>query len=176
MTVMTIRERAAAAWARARSAGVAVPATDDRYRQRLRAALTRDIAALLAVPAGHVLAGDDPIRCYGGVPGQLITVYDPDDPEVVLRFIPDVDNTGTGGGAYLLLDACPGCPVGLAGAGDVPMTSITGLADLGRYQHRREQGEPLEVPVEFFDDPAHAPDCPRRGTRYPARAHGDERR
>jgi hypothetical protein len=106
---MDIRERAAAALVRARAAGIAVPATVPRHRQRLRAALTRDIAALLAVPAGHVVVGDDPIRTYGGVPGQLIIVEDPGDPAVVLRFLPETGNIGTGGGAYLLLDACPGC-------------------------------------------------------------------
>ena len=66
---MSIRERAAAALVRAREAGIAVPATDPPHRQRLRAALTRDIATLLAVPADHILVGDDPLRSYGGVPG-----------------------------------------------------------------------------------------------------------
>jgi hypothetical protein len=106
---MTIRERAAAALLRAREAGIPVPATDPPHRQRLRAALTRDIATLLAMPATHIAVGDDPIRAYNGMPGQLITVADPDDPEVVLRFVPETGNTGIGGGAYLLLDACPGC-------------------------------------------------------------------
>ena len=52
---MSIRERAAAALVRAREAAIAVPATDPPHRRRLRAALTRDIATLLAVPADHIL-------------------------------------------------------------------------------------------------------------------------
>ena len=147
---------------RAREAGILVPAPDPPHRQRLRAALTRDIAVLLAVPANHVLVSDDPIRTYGGVPGQLITVEDPGDPAVVLRFLPETGNIGTGGGAYLLLDACPGCS-GDPHSGDVPVMAITGLADLGHYQHcLRLHLDPPPVPVEFFDDPAHASGCPRR--------------
>jgi hypothetical protein len=160
---MSIRERAAAALVRAREAEIAVPATDRPHRQRLRAAMTRDIATLLAVPAGHILVGDDPLRSYGGVPGQLITVEDPDDLHGGLRFVPETGNTGVGGGAYLLLDACPGCSGGRHARGDVPMVAITGLADLGNYQHAlRLHLDPPPVPVEFFDDPAHAPDCPLR--------------
>ena len=159
---MDIRERAAAALVRARAAWIPVPATDPPHRQRLRAALTRDIAALLALPAGHVVVGDDTIRTHGGVPGQLITVEDPGDPAVVLRFLPETGNIGTGGGAYLLLDACPGCS-GDPHSGDVPVMAITGLADLGHYQHcLRLHLDPPPVPIEFFDDPAHASACPRR--------------
>jgi hypothetical protein len=166
--VMTIRERAAAALVRAREAGIAVPATEPPYRQRLRAALTRDIATLLAVPAGHVVVSNDPLRVHGGVPGQLITVEDLDDPHAGLRFIPETGNTGTGGGAYLLLDACPGCSGYPRTRGDLPMVAITGLADLGNYQHcLRLNLESPAVPVEFFDDPAHAPDCPLRSSREP---------
>jgi hypothetical protein len=47
---MDIRERAAAALVHAREARIPVPATELAYRQRLRAALTRDVATLLAVP------------------------------------------------------------------------------------------------------------------------------
>jgi hypothetical protein len=43
------------------------------------------------------------------------------------------------------------------------MVAITGLADLGNYQHcLRLNLESPAVPVEFFDDPAHAPDRPLR--------------
>ena len=43
------------------------------------------------------------------------------------------------------------------------MAAISGLADLGHYQHcLRLHLDPPPVPVEFFDDPAHAPDCPLR--------------
>jgi len=43
------------------------------------------------------------------IPRHHATVEDPDGPDVVLRLVPETGNTGTGGGAYLLLDACPGC-------------------------------------------------------------------
>jgi hypothetical protein len=162
-SAMSIRERAAAALVRAREAAIPVPANDPPHRQRLRAALTRDIATLLAVPADHILVGDDPLRSYGGVPGQLIAVEDPDDPDGGLRLIPETGNAGVGGGAYLLLDTCPGCGTGPHARGEVPMVAITGLADLGNYQHaQRLHLDPPPVPVEFFDDPAHAPDCSLR--------------
>ena len=112
----------------------AVPATEPPYRQRLRAALARDLATLLAVPAGHIVGSDDLLRVRGGVPGQLITVEDPDDPHDGPRFIPETGNTGTGGGAYPLLDAYPGCSGYPRTRGDVPMVAITGLADLDNYQ------------------------------------------
>jgi hypothetical protein len=160
---MSIRERAAAALVRARETAIPVPANDAPHRQRMRAALTRDIATLLAIPADHILVGDNPLRFHGSVPGQLITVDDPDDPYGGLRFIPETGNTGIGGGAYLLLDTCPGCGSGPRARGEVPMVAITGLADLGNYQHAlRLNLDPPPVPVEFFDDPAHAPDCPLR--------------
>jgi hypothetical protein len=159
----SIRERAAAALVRAREAGIPVPAADPPHRRRLRAALARDIATLLAVPAGQVMGGDDLIRTFGGVPGQLITVDDADDPHGGLRFIPETANTGTGGGAYLLLDACPGCSGSSGVRGEVPVVAISDLADLGNYQHAlRLNLDPPPVPVEFFADPAHAPDCPLR--------------
>ena len=144
---MTIHERAAAALVRAREAGVPVPASTPPYRRRLRAALTRDVAALLGVPPEHVVVTDDPARCYGGVPGQLITVHDPDDPTAVLRFIPEPGNTGTGGGAYLLLDACPGCSDRTT-VREVPTLSIAGLADLGHYHHRLA-GHPRHRPDRY---------------------------
>lgn len=169
---MSIRERAAAALVRARETGIPVPAIDPPYRQRLRAALTRDIAVLLAVPTSHVLVSDDPLRSYGAVPGQLITVDDADDPDGGLRFIPETGNAGVGGGAYLLLDACPGCGGDSHARGEVPMRAIFRLADLGHYHHtQRLHLEPPPVPVEFFDDPAHAPACPRRS---PTPAHHTE--
>ena len=86
---------------------------------------------------------------------------DPGDPAVVLRFLPETGNIGTGGGAYLLLDACPGCG-GDPHSGDVPVMAITALADLGHYQHCLRLHLDPPVPVEFFDDPAHASGCPRR--------------
>lgn len=160
---MTIYERAADSRARARSAGISVPATDDPYRRRLRAALTRDIATLLAIPAGHVVVSDDPIRAYSAIPGPLITVYDPDDADTILWFIPETGYTGTGGGAYLLLGACSGCAGDVRARGNVPVMTISGLADLDQDEHLRCQTDlPPAVPVEFYDDPAHAPDCPLR--------------
>jgi hypothetical protein len=47
-------------------------------------------------------------RAYGEVPAPLIIVHDRQDAEAVLCLLPETGNTGTGGGAYLLLDACPG--------------------------------------------------------------------
>jgi hypothetical protein len=50
-----------------------------------------------------------------------------------------------------------------ARSGTAPVVAISGLADLGHYQHRlRLHLDPPAPPVEFFDDPAHAPDCPLR--------------
>jgi hypothetical protein len=46
------------------------------------------------------------------------------------------------------------------------MVAISGLADLGYHQHaQRLHLDPPPVPVEFFDDPAHAPDCPLRSSQ-----------
>ena len=164
---MTIHERAVAALGRARAAAVPPTAIDTAFQRRLRAALTRDLVALLGVAPEHIVVADDPARSYGAMPGQLVTVHDPDDPTVVLRFIPEPGNTGTGGGAYLLLGACPGCS-DLDTLRDVPILSIATLADLGhardplRGPRPGDQAELDRVPVEFFDDPAHTPDCPLR--------------
>jgi hypothetical protein len=167
---MTIRERADAALARARDAGVAMPAAT-AHQGRLRAAMIRDVAALLGLPPEYIVVTDDP--AYGGVPGQLITVHDPDDPDnpaAELRFIPELGNTGVGGGAYLLLAPCPACNSGPRGGnpalvGDVPIVSVAILADLSRGLTSwcgDEAPDPEQVPVEFFDDPGHARDCPLR--------------
>ena len=162
---MTLRERAVAAYQRVRAA-----AADARYPQalgcRLRAVLIRDVAAMLGIAPEYVVVTDDPMRSYGAaIPAQLITVYDPDDPGAVWRFVPEPGNTGIGGGAYLLLTACPGCSTPDAER-DVPMLSVAVLADLARSPiASRRDGEELDlerVPVEFFDDPGHAPECPIR--------------
>jgi hypothetical protein len=100
-------------------------------------------------------------------------VEDPDDPDIVVRLVPETGNTGTGGGAYLLLDACPGCSGDPRSKGTVPVVAITGLADLGHYQHcLRLNLDPPPVPLEFIDDPAHAPDCPLRS---PTTEHESQR-
>jgi hypothetical protein len=84
---------------------------------------------------------------------------------IVLRFIPEPGTLGTAGGAYLLLAACPGCSEPDAVRG-VPMLSVADLADLARSPIAAPGGglepDPDHVPVEFFDDPGHAPDCPLR--------------
>jgi hypothetical protein len=132
--------------------------------------MTRDVTALLGIAPEDVLVTDDPIRTYGGMPGQLITVHDPAESEGlrvaarVLRFIPETGNTGTGGGAYLLLDACPGCSTPDV-RHEVPAQVVMVLADLAR--HHTPVGGPMEpdpdqVPIEFYGDPGHAPDCPLR--------------
>jgi hypothetical protein len=72
---------------------------------------------------------------------------------------------GTGGGVYLLLAACPACSE-LDAVRDVPMLSVADLADLARSPLDSPGGgqepDPDQVPVEFFDDPEHALDCPLR--------------
>ena len=49
---------------------------------------------------------------------------------------------------------------------DVPILSVASLADLGSAfgspPNDSQNDEPDQVPVEFFDDPQHAPDCPLR--------------
>ena len=119
-----------------------------------------------------MLVTDDPTRTYGGIPGQLITVHDPDESAdseeldgaaSVLRFIPETGNTGTGGGAYLLLEACPGCSTPDI-RHEVPTQVVTVLADLARYPRTppggRTEPDPDQVPIEFYGDPGHAADCP----------------
>ena len=69
---MTIHERAAVALARARAAGAAASLVDTAHQRRLRAAMIRDVAALLGVSPEHVLVTDDPVRAYGSMPGQLM--------------------------------------------------------------------------------------------------------
>ncbi len=67
---MTRHERAVAALAHARAAGLPRFGADTTHQRRLRAAMTRDVVALLGVPSEHVLAGDDPVRSYGAAPGN----------------------------------------------------------------------------------------------------------
>jgi hypothetical protein len=166
---MTIKQQAATALAHAQAAGVPMPEVGTAHLRRLRAALAREVTVMLGVPPTNVVVTDDPRRSYGGYPGQLIIVHDPDDPATVLRFIPETGNTGIGGGAYLLLDSCPGCSTERE-SHEVPMMSIAGLADLGLYQQHARSLTPdgltadplLENPIEFFDDPGHASACPLR--------------
>ena len=113
-----------AAAAHAASAGAPPTEPHDVHVQRLRARMARDVAVMLDVPVLHVTVGDDPARRYGGRPGHLITVHDPDDPTTVYLLVPEAGN----GGIYLLLDECPAC-----NGPAVPMITITHLADLGRY-------------------------------------------
>lgn len=135
--------------------------------RRLRARMTRDVAVMLGVPAARVVVTDDPARRYGGHAGHLITVHDHDDPDfddpaTVYRFVPETEL----GGLYLLLDECPDCT-----APGVPMATVAGLADLGRYlaatrpvppgapdPDDEENGRP-DLPEEFFGDPGHDEHC-----------------
>jgi len=169
---MTIHGRADAALTRARHAGMAIPPAT-AHQGRLRAAMIRDVAALLGIPPEYIVVTDDPARSYGSMPGQLITVHDPDvpdNPAAVMRFIPEPGNTGYGGGAYLLLAPCPGCSNlarrgGPEPLGEVPTVSVAVLADLSGALTSPDSDEgfdPERVPVEFFDDPGHALDCPLR--------------
>ena len=124
--------------------------------------MARDVAVMLDVPTQHVTVGDDPARRWGGRPGHLITVHDPDDPTLVYRLIPEAGN----GGIYLLLDECLGCT-----APAVPMATISGLVDLGRYLAAScpsalgvidpdDNDSGSDVPLEYFGDPTHHPSCP----------------
>ena len=143
---MTLRQQAATALAHAQAAGVPVPDTGTAHLRRLRAALAREVAVMLGVPPTSVVVSDDSQRSYSGFPGQLITVHDPDDPAAVLRFIPETGNNGSGGGAYLLLDRCPGCATGRQSC-EVPMVSVAGLADLGLYQQHDRPAYVASPPV-----------------------------
>jgi hypothetical protein len=132
---MTIRESAGAALVRAREGGIPVPSSDPPFRRRLRRrwpATSQPCSRCPLLTFWWVMIR---VRSYGGALGLLITVENVDDPDVVLRFIPETGNTGTGGGAYLLLDACPGCSGGSCGVREIPVAAATGLADLGDYQH-----------------------------------------
>ncbi|MBV9919514.1 MAG: hypothetical protein JOY78_01480 [Pseudonocardia sp.] len=140
------------------SRGPSGPDIDDPYRRRLYAALTRDIATLLAIPAGHVVVGDDPIRAYSGISAASITVYDPDDADTTLRFVPETGYTGTGGGAYLLLGACPGCAGDAHSPADFPVMTISGLADLDHEEHLRDRtGSRLRCPSSSTTTPPTRP-------------------
>ena len=67
---MTIHDRAVVALARARAAGGAASLTDTVHQRRLRAAMTRDVVAMLGVSPEWVLVTDDPGRAYAGMPGN----------------------------------------------------------------------------------------------------------
>jgi hypothetical protein len=68
---MTIQERAAIALDRARAAGTPEPAADTAHLRRLRAAMTRDVAAMLGILPEHVVVTDDPLRAATAVsPGS----------------------------------------------------------------------------------------------------------
>lgn len=116
---------------------------------------------MLGVPAVHVVVADDPARRYGGHPGHVLTVHDPDDPATTYRFVPEPGL----GGLYLLLDECPDCCTP-----EVPMATVSGLADLSRYLAATRPAPPgavdpddesdrPDLPAEFFGDPGHRPDC-----------------
>lgn len=161
-----IATAAAAALALDARPAPADPADPDlpAHVRRMRARMARDAAVMLGVPVNSVVITDDPARRYGRHAWHLITVHDPDDPDdpgEVYRLIPE---TGLGG-LYLLLDECPDC-----NAPAVPMTTVAGLADLGRYLAATrpapsgtpdpdEEGDRPDLPAEFVGDPAHHPHC-----------------
>lgn len=144
--------------------------------RRLRARMVRDVAVMLGVPAARVVVTDDPTRRYNGHAGHLITVHDPDDPATVYRLVPEAGL----GGLYLLLDECPDCT-----APGVPMATVAGLSDLGRYlaatgpvppggpdPDDEKNGRP-DLPAEFFGDPGHHGHCAIGGVpAAPGRATG----
>ncbi|MGH3533992.1 MAG: hypothetical protein ACRDQG_04665 [Pseudonocardiaceae bacterium] len=146
-----LTDRATAA---ARAARTADP---DRFPARhhdwprwvLRARRARALATALGIPVEQVSVIDDPQRRHGPVPTDLLIVTDPPSGHR-WRFLPDL-----GAESWLLLHDCPTC------GAQVPITRIAALADLGAYldtedpDHDPAQG----CPDEFFDDPAHHPDC-----------------
>lgn len=126
----------------------------------LRARYVRELAGLLGIDPGHVVAVDDPARAYGGR-GHLLIVTDPeprplaraaseqpDETEGVgprrYRFIPDLARTGT----FRLLGACSGC------GAEVATALIGQLADLGLAL------APGRAPVPDPWDANHTPHCP----------------
>lgn len=119
-----------------------------------RAAIARTVAAAFDVPADHVTVAEDPDRRYGStgsLPGDLITVTDPDDSHRRWQFIPDLTTSGQG---WLLLDECPGC------GGNAPLARVATLADLGDYCDPDNDDRFDHLPVECDGDPGHHPDCP----------------
>jgi hypothetical protein len=121
-----------------------------------RAATVRAIAAALGVPVDHVTVTDDPDRRYGlarQVPGDLITVTDPDTGGA-WRFVPDLATFGDG---WLLLDECPGC------GGTVPLARVATVADLGDWLDPNNDKRYDHLPAEEHGDPGHRPHCPHSG-------------
>jgi len=92
-----------------------------------RARVARTVAAALQLPADSVTVTDDPDRQHrtrnGNVPGDLITVTDPDTPQR-WRLLTDFTSPGE---SWFVLDRCPGCDA------EVPVVRIACLADLGDY-------------------------------------------
>ena len=115
-----------------------------------RARVAREISAAFQVPPGQVTVTDDPARHYstrtGDVPGDLITVTDPDTGHT-WRFLPDTTRPGQ---SWLMIDNCPECDA------PVPVTRIATLADLGDYLDPDGELRPAD---ECHDDPAHHSGC-----------------
>jgi len=114
--------------------------------RRLRAHQARELAALLGVDPGHVIATADPNRAYGSYPGHLLTITD----TTTYRFIPEL-GTDT---VFYLLGPCPGC------GAEVPVADIAQLADLG---HHLTAGSPAPFHAQRWDT-NHQPRCPHGGT------------
>ena len=117
----------------------------DPRRAAHRRRLARSLAAILGVDPVWVTAGDDRHRGYGGWPGYLLAVTEPEG--TTWRFIA----TPAAADVFLLLGDCPGC-----GATEVPIVAVAELADLGRHLDPRADSS---VPAEFGWDPRHRPGC-----------------
>lgn len=132
----------------------------------LRARYVRELAGLLGIDPGHVVAVDDPARAYGAC-GHLLIVTDPEPhPPAVraadqpdehetsgagprrYRFIPDLAQPDT----FRLLGTCPGC------GAEVATARIGQLADLGLAL------APGVTPAPDPWDANHAPLCPLHRT------------
>ena len=66
------------------------------------------------------------------IPRHHATVEDPDDPDIVLRLVPETGNTSTGGGAYLLLEPVPAAAATRAPRAIALMHHAIGLVRLRR--------------------------------------------
>lgn len=125
----------------------------DWPRWTRRAAAARTIATGLGIPIEYVTVTDDPDRRYGitgQVPGDLITVADPDTGHEY-QFTPDVPANRQG---WLLLDECPDC------GGSVSLTRVATIVDLGDWLDPNNDNRFDHVPAECDGDPGHRPECP----------------
>lgn len=148
----------------AASAALAPNATSDPDTRdpmqvlRRRARLVRHMVAMLGVSPGQVRVTDDPQRCYGTHPADLVAVRDPDPGGQRYVFMPEPSH----GGLFYLLDECPLCD-----GESVPVAVVATLRDLGRYlgamgrltDHGIDDATAPDTPLAFYGDIGHRPGC-----------------